>query len=136
MNDINARIKQLRKDKKLTQKEFCSLTNSSQSYLSEVENGKGNPSTDMLIGIAIAFRDISTRWLLTGEYIDKVQGAGLDEKVLKEVIEVVEWALIQVKASPVPGKKAELISAVYDFYLDEGVPKDRTKLMKLVKAVA
>ena len=136
MTNINARIKELRKNKKLTQTEFSSLANTSQSYLSEVENEKGKATVDMIIGIAIAFKDISLRWLLTGENIEENQRTSIDENVLKEVIEVVEWALDQVNANPDPKKKAELIVAVYDFYIDEGVPEDRSKLVKLVKAVA
>lgn len=136
MSDINSRIREFRKDKKLTQKEFCRLTGTSQSHLSEIENGKGKPSVDIIIGIAMEFKNLPLRWLLTGESIEKDQRPILDDRVLKDVIEVVEWALSQIEAKPEPRKKAELIAAVYDFYLDEGVPKDREKLIKLVKAVA
>lgn len=136
MNDINSRIKQLRKDKRLTQKEFCYRIGASQSYLSEVENGKSKASVDIFIGIAKCFKDVSIRWLLTGEKVDDNQYDSIQEKVLKDVIEVVEWALDQVNAKPNPDKKAELISAVYEFYLDEGIPEDKSKLIKLVKAVA
>ena len=136
MSDINSRIRSLRKEKKLTQAAFCQLVGTSQGNLSDIENGKAKPPTDTIIAMAIAFEDLSLRWLLTGENIDKDQCTVLDEHVLTDVIEVVEWALVEVKATPEPRKKAELISAVYDFYLDEGVPKDREKLLKLVKAVA
>ena len=136
MTDINIRIRDLRKEKKLTQKEFCALIGTSQSYLSEVENGKGKPSLDMIIGIAMAFKDVSIRWLITGEYIEENQGTTINEQVLKEVIEVVEWALSQVNIKPSSSKKAELILAVYDFYLEDGAFQDKSRIIKLVKLVA
>lgn len=135
MSDINARIRSFRKGKNLTQKKFCLLTNTSQGHLSDIENAKGKPSGDMLIAMAISFKDLDLRWLLTGEKSEGVLNP-LKEDVLREVIEVVEWALKEIDADPEPGKKAELISAVYDFCLDEDVPRDRGKLIKLVKAVA
>ena len=120
----------------MTQAEFCKLLGTRQGFLSEVESSKKKPSAEMIIAIAINFKDLSLRWFLTGENYDVDQSPPLDAKVLEEVIEVVEWAIDQVKASPTPKKKAELISAVYDFYHEEGLPEDRSKLMKLVKAVA
>ena len=136
MSDINSRIRAFRKEQKMTQIQFSQLTGASQSYLSEVENGKGKPSLDLIIGMAICFKDLSLRWLLTGESKEASPEQTFDEKVLKDVIEVVEWALEEVGANPDPNKKATLISAVYDFYQDEGLPEDKDKLLKLVKAVA
>ena len=136
MSDINARIRSFRKEKKLTQKEFCGLTATSQGHLSDIENGKGKPASDMLIAMAINFKDLNLRWLLTGEKNDEIDYGPIREDALKEVIEVVEWALKEINATPEPGKKAELISAVYDFWLDDDMPKNRGKLIKLVKAVA
>ena len=135
MSDINFRIKEIRKDKRLTQKQFCGLVSVSQSHLSEVENGKSKPSLDICIGIAKSFEDISLRWLLIGED-PAIDSGPLQKGLLKEVIEVVESALEQVGVIPSPEKKAELITAAYDFCLDEEMPKDKSKLIKLVKAVA
>lgn len=135
MGDIDARIRSFRKEKKLTQKEFCSLAGTSQGHLSDIENGKGKPTGDMFIAMAINFKELNLRWLLTGAKSYEGHNS-IKEDVLREVIEVVEWALKEISADPEPGKKAELISAVYDFYLDEDMPKDRGKLIKLVKAVA
>ncbi|MCW7552556.1 helix-turn-helix transcriptional regulator [Endozoicomonas gorgoniicola] len=136
MSDINFRIKEVRKERNLTQNQFCKLVSVSQSHLSEVENGKSKPSLDIFIGMAKSFSDVSLRWLLIGEEVSENENEPLREDLLKEVIEVVEGALEQVEVVASADKKAALIAAAYEFCLDEGVPRDRTKLIKLVKAVA
>lgn len=50
----------------LTQADFSALLGVKRSYLSEVENGKGKPSLDMIVGIASKLPDISLTWVLTG----------------------------------------------------------------------
>ena len=64
---INKRIAMVRKEKHLTQKEFALYLKVSQGYLSEVENGKGKPSIEMLTGIHNCFNDINPDWLLSGK---------------------------------------------------------------------
>ncbi len=64
---INQRIALVRKDNKLTQKEFSLALGVSRSYISEVEHGKCKPSIEMLIGINNHFDDINPDWLLTGK---------------------------------------------------------------------
>lgn len=48
------RIKEVRLSKKLTQKKLSKLIPISQSYLSELENNKKNPSVQLLCKIADA----------------------------------------------------------------------------------
>jgi transcriptional regulator with XRE-family HTH domain len=57
---------EIRKYKKLSQKDFACKTMISPSTLSEVESKKINPSSALLVGIANAFDDINIEWLLTG----------------------------------------------------------------------
>ena len=64
---LNSRIAYIRKDKHLTQQKFASYLQVSRSYLSEVENGKGKPSIEMLTGINRCFTDINPDWLLSGK---------------------------------------------------------------------
>jgi transcriptional regulator with XRE-family HTH domain len=63
---IYQRITRVRKHKGMSQKEFSAIIGVSQSYLSEVENGKSKPSLELLSGIANRFNDINADWLLTG----------------------------------------------------------------------
>ena len=63
---ITDKIIEIRKYKKLNQKDFACKTMISPSTLSEVESKKINPSSALLVGIANAFDDINIEWLLTG----------------------------------------------------------------------
>ncbi|BAP56339.1 bacteriophage CI repressor [Thioploca ingrica] len=63
---IHQRITRVRKHKGMSQKEFSAMIGVSQSYLSEVENGKSKPSLELLSGIVNRFSDINADWLLTG----------------------------------------------------------------------
>jgi transcriptional regulator with XRE-family HTH domain len=64
---IGERMAWIRASASLSQAEFARKIFASRSYLSEVENGKGKPSIDMISGIATAFPSISLSWLLTGD---------------------------------------------------------------------
>lgn len=66
MNLINERIKWLRKEENLTQKEFAKRLLFSQSYLSGLENGTEIPS-DKTVMLMVHEFGVSKRWLLTGE---------------------------------------------------------------------
>lgn len=65
--EINNRIKRIREQEGLTQKDFSSKIGISRSFLSEIEGGKVKPSVDALIGIVLNFQ-IDTHWLLAGEF--------------------------------------------------------------------
>lgn len=65
--DVADRIKSVRKNAGLTQQAFAQRINVSRSYLSEVENLKGKPTIEMIVGVANEFSHISLRWLLTGQ---------------------------------------------------------------------
>ena len=64
---LSERIAIIRKNKKLTQKDFSSALNVSRSYISEVENKNKKPSIEMLMGINRHFGDINPDWLLSGK---------------------------------------------------------------------
>ncbi len=55
MMHIGKEIRALRKDKKITMVELAKLTDFSQSYLSQIERGKVNPSVSALQKISHAF---------------------------------------------------------------------------------
>lgn len=65
MNTINERIKTVRKDNNLTQKQFADRILVTQSYLSRLESGKEQPNEKLVKLIALEF-DVPTGWLETG----------------------------------------------------------------------
>lgn len=64
--EINKRIRQIREQAGLTQKDFASKIGISRSFLSEIESCQVKPSIEALIGI-IGLFDIDSRWLIIGE---------------------------------------------------------------------
>ena len=65
-NMIGHRIKERRKELKLTQvqiKELCGISNGN---LSDFENGNKTPSANSLVALSKALQ-VSTDWILTGE---------------------------------------------------------------------
>lgn len=65
METINERIKLLRIDNKLTQKQFADRILVTQSYLSRIENGKETPNDKLTKLIALEF-NVATGWLEKG----------------------------------------------------------------------
>ncbi|GAB6117098.1 hypothetical protein JCM16816_06950 [Thermoanaerobacter brockii subsp. lactiethylicus] len=45
-------LKNIRKEKKISQEQLARLTGISRPYLSEIENGKANPSAKIILKIA------------------------------------------------------------------------------------
>ena len=85
--------------------------------------------------------DIDMRWVLTGEGtmtgnqpIETIESA-IDMEQLAEVIELVELAMARAGITS-SRRKAELVVAVYEFCLGEGVPTDRAPILKLISAMA
>ncbi|MDE6657922.1 MAG: helix-turn-helix domain-containing protein [Oscillospiraceae bacterium] len=65
MNAINERIKLIRKDNNLTQKQFAKRILVTQSYLSRLESGKEIPNEKLIKLIALEF-NVPTGWLENG----------------------------------------------------------------------
>lgn len=63
MDNVGSKIKALRKQKNYTLKDMNSKTGISVSFLSDIENGRSNPSLDRLTDIANAL-DTSVSYLL------------------------------------------------------------------------
>lgn len=79
LKDISSRITHLRNDiLHMTQLEFCTILDISQTYLSLIENGKKQLQKDTIDKILITFR-VNIEWLL--------YGVGSDEEIfLSDVI--------------------------------------------------
>lgn len=59
------RLKQLRKERGMTQREFAAMAGCSCGMVGALETGRCAPSDELLLRIAKAF-DVSYEWLLTG----------------------------------------------------------------------
>ena len=82
MENIGIRVKQLRKDMKLTQEQFAAATGYTNIQIHLVESGKVNPSDKFLRRVCETF-DVSFEWMKTGtgEVKDK-QITQLDERLV------------------------------------------------------
>ena len=98
INNVNERIKALRKTLGVSQKYMASALGVTQSHLSEVESGNNNPSELMLRAIMYKW-DVRYDWLFHGEgemFLPKVAegqavyGTGISSSEQKEVWEQIE----------------------------------------------
>jgi DNA polymerase V len=64
---IGERIKKLRTLKNLNQVDFARALGISQGFLSDVENGKNSPNSQVFLSVKRLIPDINSEWLLTGE---------------------------------------------------------------------
>ena len=82
MENIGIRVKQLRKDMKLTQEQFAAATGYTNTQIHLVESGKVNPSDKFLRRVCETF-DVSFEWLMTGTgEMYGVREDRVDEKLL------------------------------------------------------
>lgn len=93
INSIGDRIKTLRKEHSLTLKDLSEKANISVSFLSDIENGRSNPSLERLNDIAKAL-DTTTSYLLgENQLINEKKETQLTKKDEKDI----EKRLNQIK---------------------------------------
>ena len=81
---------------------------------------------------------VNLHWLLTGDgpmLLKDVEGqvAALDMERLVLALETVEEGLEMTGRTMEPGKKAELVAAVYDLFEDRK-PSEKESVLRLVKS--
>lgn len=79
MSTINNRIKEIRKNNNLNQKQFAQILGISQTHISKIESNKDMPSKKLQKLICIEF-NINERWLETGE--GRVNQSKLNEDII------------------------------------------------------
>ncbi|MGE7111271.1 helix-turn-helix domain-containing protein [Lysinibacillus sp. NPDC047702] len=94
--DINERVRLIRKDLKMNQKEFGKKIVASQNYLSNIENGQ-NAVTEKIIKIICHEFNVNEEWLRTGEGEMFVQPAtfSFDEQIKKSNLSELEVAIMR-----------------------------------------
>lgn len=65
IKNIGDRVRNVRKNKQLTQKKFSNLAGVASSYLAIIETGRKQPSYNFIVSLAQAFQ-INANWLLFG----------------------------------------------------------------------
>ncbi len=76
------RIRQLMEDQHLTQQNFAQLIGTTPATLSNIFNGKTNPSLSIVDGIHKSFPQVNVYWMLYGTppmYINQEAGSGENE---------------------------------------------------------
>lgn len=116
MNTINDRIKEIRRNNKLNQKQFAQILGISQTHISKIESNKDMPSKKLQKLICIEF-NINEHWLETGE-------GSINQTKLNEDI-IVNESIIKTKNYLQNASKSEKI--LYANLLSE-LPKLLSKL--------
>lgn len=83
--NLGDRIRIIRKTNRLNQHEFSNLIGISQATLSELEQGKYNPSLETILSIHKVFKT-NISWLLTGDALEEslnLFNVSLDDMELK-----------------------------------------------------
>ena len=88
---LGDRIKQIRKEKELSQQAFAAKLSTASGYISEIEKGKTMPGSAFLCSLKREFPEVDLNWLLTGKCESKVaeqqvaygQKDLVDEEIMK-----------------------------------------------------
>ena len=83
--EIGKRIKEIRNDKKLNQREFAKRLTLSQNHISYLEKGI-RKITEKFINDLCKEYNVNKEWLLTGtgeKYIDMIEGLNIDDEEIK-----------------------------------------------------
>lgn len=83
------RLRDLRIEKGLTQKELASLIGCQNSIISFYENGDRFPTPEVIIKLAAVFR-VSTDYLLGVERGTYIDASGLDAKEIKVIRDMID----------------------------------------------
>ena len=75
--ELGDRLKILMKELDINQAQVADMTNVTRQNISNIINGKGNPSIEWVRKLVIAYPNINTKWFVTGEgemLIDAIPG--------------------------------------------------------------
>jgi hypothetical protein len=111
------------------------------------ESGDRKPDSDFIIAICKEY-NVNANWLLldgdykyTGQASDSpppsMSGHAIDEKLLVSVIEAIEEYLADTNRALPPNKKAQLILALYDMFLESEEKKvSKAVVIRLARLAA
>ncbi len=143
--DIGDRIRVQRKEQRITQTELGRLLGVSTSQISAYENGESYPNPDSLAKIAVHL-SVSLDYLIIGkeesyssfsskgDTTEEMFSIDLASKLMCTIIEAIEEHLQGNKIRLAPAKKAELITTLYEMFLEEEDQQvDKKTVAKLIR---
>jgi len=77
--------------------------------------------------------------LLTGKgpvYVSEAPPSPVDSGMLQSIIEAVEEHILRLKIKLKPDKKAELITALYDYFVETGKKIDKDTVERYLRLAA
>jgi len=129
--EVSKRLKAVRRELDISQKDFAARIDVSGSYLSEIESGKTKPGYNFLIAIAKEFR-VSPSWLLLEEgemFLGNDPGSSISmgENEFGDQTGRVKELLLYLKRSPLV--QSTILSYAGKFFLEneESIRKDIEK---------
>lgn len=117
---------------------FARIIGVSPSTLQSVLGGT-RPSVDFLIGVATSC-DVSIDWLCGIEGARRQHGGQVNQRYLEAALEIIEEWLETEDRTMSPKKKANVVTQIYQFIMDDAVeghaPLDRSRVQRLLRLVA
>ena len=89
MVDFGEKVKNLRLERNLTQKQLANMAGVAVSAISSYESGNRYPSYDVLINLAHIFH-VRTDYLLGLNKMKTIDISGLDEKEINIIIQLID----------------------------------------------
>ena len=89
MVDFGEKVKNLRLERNLTQKQLANMAGVAVRAISSYESGNRYPSYDVLINLAHIFH-VSTDYLLGLNKMKTIDISGLDEKEINIIIQLID----------------------------------------------
>ena len=112
---MNARIKEVREAKGLSQADFAEMLNLKRNSISLIELGKRNPSDRTILDICNTF-SVSEEWLRTGtgEMFEPDSGDELEALAKKYDLSNADQVLIEKYVNLKPGSREAIINFITD----------------------
>jgi len=98
-DNFGLRLQSYRQEKRLTGKQFSEIIGISQGSLSELENGKRDPSGKVFQGI-VENTDIDISWLITGKRTEKSRNTSCGYRRFEILNQAEEWLSEVVNKNP------------------------------------
>jgi transcriptional regulator with XRE-family HTH domain len=117
---------------------FAKRTGVSSSVVHNYLRGKSEPTRPILLALANAAK-VNPLWLATGEgpmwpkHVETASPAKPDEQLLEAAIAAVEEVLEERGLELKPGKKAKLVSTLYEMAQEEGKKVEKATVLRLVR---
>ncbi len=135
MSELGERIKTLRGQMSIVN--FSAKFGIHRNTLRTYESGERYPDSRLLTAICSEYK-VKADWLLLGvgpKERGKAQDAQVDMEVLEDAVDTLEQALAKTGRTMSPSAKAEIITRIYEIYIEEEDEGNKAKISNLLKLV-